>query len=207
MGEHTFEAGIFIVAFLSVSSGNALNLVLLADSVGLDSVVLGTGDDFLGQALGDALDRPKGALASTNGDQVESEVDSAEWGHVDRLSADHTGGSNTSGVLARSGVLHSVDQHLDWVLTGHQVDEVEGVLDDAHGHELLTVVTSVSHESVHEALDDWASGLPEATLLVASGGVRQKYWLKSDVRLKGEVLDENVVVPKIRVSHADPRVR
>lgn len=39
------------------------------------------------------------------------------------------------------------------------MDDLEAVLDDPHGHELLAVVAAVHHQRVHQALDDRAVGL------------------------------------------------
>ena len=39
------------------------------------------------------------------------------------------------------------------------MDDLEAVLDDPHGHELLAVVATVHHQRVHQALDDRAVGL------------------------------------------------
>ena len=39
------------------------------------------------------------------------------------------------------------------------MDDLEAVLDDPHGHQLLAVVAAVHHQRVHQALDDRAVGL------------------------------------------------
>ena len=52
------------------------------------------------------------------------------------------------------------------------MNDLEGVLDNAHGHELLAVVAAVHHERVAQALDDGTQGLAEALNLVAAGRVR-----------------------------------
>ena len=48
----------------------------------------------------------------------------------------------------------------------------EGVLDDAHCHQLLAVVAAVHHERIREALDNRTLCLPEPLDIVAAGGVR-----------------------------------
>jgi hypothetical protein len=53
------------------------------------------------------------------------------------------------------------------------VDNLHGVLDDADGHDLLTVVAAVHHERVGEALNDGALRLAEALLGVPPSCVRQ----------------------------------
>jgi hypothetical protein len=45
------------------------------------------------------------------------------------------------------------------------------VSDDAHSHELLSVVAAVHHERVGEALNDRALGLPEPLDSISAGGV------------------------------------
>jgi hypothetical protein len=49
--------------------------------------------------------------------------------------------------------------------------DLEGVGDDAHGHELLSVVAAVHHERVGEALNDGALRLPESLDGIAAGGM------------------------------------
>jgi len=51
------------------------------------------------------------------------------------------------------------------------VDDLEGVLDDAHGHELLAVVAAVHHQRAAQALDDRAEGFAEALDLVTASSV------------------------------------
>lgn len=46
-------------------------------------------------------------------------------------------------------------------LSGQQVDDLEGVLDDTHGHQLLAVVAAVHHHGVGETLHNGALGLTE----------------------------------------------
>lgn len=73
-------------------------------------------------------------------------------------------------------------------LPGEQVDDLEGVLDDAHGHQLLAVVAAVHHHGVGEALHDGALRLAEALGRVAPGAVGQVlgvFLLDGDVVLQG----------------------
>ncbi len=74
-------------------------------------------------------------------------------------------------------------------LSGQQVDDLEAVFDDSDGHELLSVVPSVHHERVDQALDDGALSLAEALGGVASGAVGKVLGvllLHSDVILQDE---------------------
>ena len=58
-------------------------------------------------------------------------------------------------------------------LASEQVDNFEGVFDDADSEQLLSVVASVHHEGVCEALHNGALGLTEAFGRVAAGRVGQ----------------------------------
>ena len=51
--------------------------------------------------------------------------------------------------------------YLEGVLPGQQVDDLEAVLDDPNGQQLLAVVPAVHHQAVHQALHDGALGLAE----------------------------------------------
>ena len=51
--------------------------------------------------------------------------------------------------------------------------DLEGVGDDANGHQLLAVVAAVGHQGVGQTLDDGAVGLAEPLDGISAGGVRQ----------------------------------
>lgn len=46
--------------------------------------------------------------------------------------------------------------HLHGVLVGQEVDDLQGVLDDASRHELLTAVAALAHQGAAKALHDGA---------------------------------------------------
>lgn len=54
--------------------------------------------------------------------------------------------------------------------------DLEGVRNDADGHELLAVVAAVHHQGVGEALNDRALGLAESLLCISAGGVGDVDW-------------------------------
>ena len=45
--------------------------------------------------------------------------------------------------------------YLQWVLPGEEMDNLEAVLDDPDGHQLLAVVAAVHHQAVDQTLDNW----------------------------------------------------
>jgi hypothetical protein len=49
--------------------------------------------------------------------------------------------------------------------------DLEAVGNDAHSHELLSVVAAVHHEGVGETLNDGALRLPESLDSISAGGV------------------------------------
>jgi len=53
-----------------------------------------------------------------------------------------------------------VMSYLHRVLVGEEVDDLQGVLDDAGRHELLTAVAALAHQGAGEALDDGALRRP-----------------------------------------------
>ena len=173
---------------LSVGLGNSLQLILLLDGVTV-AASLGGVDQLISQALGDGLDVSEGGLASSGAEKPDSLetresntkvhffsfvylVDSSERRHIHSLSSDSSSATNTSGVFSGSRVDDGVDQDLERVLTSQQVDDLEAVLHDPHSQQLLTVVSSVHHEAVHQTLNDGALSLPEPL-----GGVSKKYFM------------------------------
>jgi hypothetical protein len=106
---------------LSVGLGYTLQLVLLLDRVRV-AASLSSVDELFGQALGNGLDVAERGLASTNGEESDGLVDTAEGRHIDGLATDGTGGTDTGGVFAGTAVDNGINGDLDGVLVGHDVD-------------------------------------------------------------------------------------
>lgn len=68
-------------------------------------------------------------------------------------------------------VNHSIDDDLNWVQVGEQMDDFHSVPDDTNGHQLLSVVAAVHHERVCEPLNDRTLGFPEPLCRVPSSSV------------------------------------
>jgi hypothetical protein len=129
-------------------------------------------------------------------------VHTAQGRDIDRLAADGSGTTDAGRVLTGASVDDGVDEDLEGVLqteretervqgeqrylAGEEVDDLEGVLDDANSQQLLAVVASAHHEGVDNTLDDGALGLAEAADGIATSGV-------GDVHSAG-VLDGDVVL-------------
>jgi hypothetical protein len=166
---------------LSVGLGDTLELILLLDGVRVGRT-LGGVDELLSKALSNRLDVAESGLTGTDGQEGNGLVDTAEGRDIDGLATDGTGGTDTGGVFAGTAVDNGVNGNLDGVLVGHDVDlygllaylkrskslfrksthDLEGVGDNADGHDLLSVVAAVHHEGVGETLDDGALGLTES---------------------------------------------
>lgn len=140
---------------LTVGLGNTLNLILLLDGITVGGTS-GSVDDLVRQALSNGLDVAEGRFTRTSGHEVDGEVNSSEGGHIHSLSADDTGSADTGGVLARAGVDDGIDKHLDGVLIGQDVDQFQGVLDNAHSHQLLAVVAAAAHQRACQTLNNGA---------------------------------------------------
>ena len=74
----------------SVTFGDSLDFILFANSKGVRSGALRCIDDFISEALGNRLHVSESRFTSSLADQVNSLVDSAEWGHIDSLSTNNT---------------------------------------------------------------------------------------------------------------------
>jgi hypothetical protein len=106
---------------LPIGLCDTLQLVLLLDGVRV-AASLGSVDELFSKALGNALDVSEGGLAGTDGEERNSLVDATQRRHIDGLTTDGTGGSNTGAVFAGSAVDDGVNGDLDGVLVGHDVD-------------------------------------------------------------------------------------
>ena len=147
---------------LSVSLSNTLNLVLLLNSIAVGGT-LGGVHQLISQAFGHGLDVAESSFTSlhlkhryrtyTSGQKSQSEAHTAEGRHIHSLTTDNTGSTDTGGVFTRTGVGNGISKNLDGVLVGHEVDDVESLLNDLHGVHLLTGVTTMEHQAVGETLN------------------------------------------------------
>ncbi|QBM90592.1 hypothetical protein METSCH_F01760 [Metschnikowia aff. pulcherrima] len=178
---------------LTVRLGNSLQLVLLLDGV-RSRRALGGVDQLLGQALGNGLDVSERSLSGTDGQQGNGGVDSSQWRDIDSLSSDSTGRTDSGGVLSGTRVDNSIDNNLQWVLLGEHVDDLQGVLDDSDGLQLLTVVLTVHHQRVSQSLNDRALSLSESLRGVSTGSVGDEHRGSDlDVVDQGNVLHLNIL--------------
>ena len=83
-------------------------------------------------------------------------VDTTQWRHVDGLTSDGTLRTNSRRVFTGAREDDRVNEDLDRVLVGEEVDDLESVLDGADGLQLLAVVTAVHHQRVRHTLHDGA---------------------------------------------------
>jgi hypothetical protein len=186
---------IIIYINLTVGLGNTLNLILLLDGIRVGRS-LGGIDQLIGQALCDGLDVTERGFTCSSGQEPDSLVHTAKWGHINRLATNNTSASNTGSILTWSSIDNGINKNLDWVLISEQVDDLEAVLDNADSHELLSIVTSVHHQTAGQTLNNWALGLSEASLLITSGSVCSELsilWLHSNIILKGNVIHLDVI--------------
>jgi hypothetical protein len=127
----------------AVTLGNFFDFLLLLEGVGGLQVALLDVDELVGEHLSDTLLGAEGVLADALGDQVDGLVDPSQRRYVDRLLPHHAASSDTRGVLPGSGLHDGVDEHLERVAAGQQVDDLEGVAHDADGLHLLAGVATV----------------------------------------------------------------
>ena len=172
----------------SVTLGNSLDLILLSDSEGVGLTnTLGGGDDLISEGLGHGLVASEGGLSGTLANEVDSLVDSSEWGNINSLSSDGTTWTNSSGIFSGTTLNDSLEEDLEWVLSGKEVNDLESLSEDSHGHLLLTILSVVSnHELVDKSLDNWAGDLLETFFLIFTSSV----W---NIHLRLDILDWEVI--------------
>ena len=111
---------------------------------------------MLRKAASRAYTLPFIPITYTSGQESEGEADTAEGGNINSLTTDNTGSTNTGRVFTRTRVGNGISENLDGVLVGHEVDDIESLLDNLHGVHLLTSVTTVEHQTVGETLNERA---------------------------------------------------
>lgn len=147
-----------------------LELILLLDSIRVGRT-LGSVNQLLSQALSNAFDVSERCFPRADGQEGDSLVDPPQRGDIDSLSPDGTSRTYTCGVFTGSAVDNSINGNLDGVPVGHQVDNGEGVVDDADSLQLLAVVAAVHHQRVGKTLDDGALRLAESLGGITAGRV------------------------------------
>ena len=172
---------------LSVGLSDSLNLVLLLNGVRVGAL-LGAVHDLVSETLGSGLYVSESTVSSTNSDQGQSLVDTSKGRDINRLSSNNTSGPNSGGILSRSAVLDGINQNLNRVLVGQQVNNLKRLLDDTNGELLLTVVSSLHHHGVNQSLDNRTSGLSEPLLLITTSSVWKVHG--------GGVLEGDVILRK-----------
>lgn len=153
MTEFTYENSIKMS--LTVGLGDTLDLILLLDGVTVGRAA-GSVDDLIGQALSNSLDVSERRLSGTGGHQVDSLVHSAEGRHIHSLSSNNTGRADSGGVLTGTRVDDGIHVHLNGVLVGQDVNQLQSVSHDAESQQLLSVVSAGAHQGAHQALHDGA---------------------------------------------------
>ena len=156
------------------------------------SDTFGGSDDFISKDLTHGFVGSEAGVSGSFTHEVDSLIDSSEWGDIDSLSSDSSSGTNSSGVFSGSSLNDSLEQDGKWVLSSKKVDHLEGLSEDSDSELFLTVLSMVTdHELIDESLSDWALDLLESLLLIFTGGV----W---DVHLgfcgfAGKVVDEGLL--------------
>jgi len=74
-------------------------------------------------------------------------------------------------------------------LSGHQVDDLEAVLDNANSEQLFAVVSSMHHQGVDQTLHNWTLSLAETLGCVSAAAVGKV--------LSVLLLDGNVILQEI----------
>lgn len=95
-------------------------------------------------------------MTYASGQKGNGLVDTAEGRDIDGLTTDSTSRTDTSGVFTGTGVDDSINENLDGVLVGQQVNDLESMLDNAGSHQLLAVVATVHHERIGQTFDNGA---------------------------------------------------
>lgn len=160
---------------LTVGLGNSLQLILLLDSV-RGRRTLGGVDQLFSQTFSNSLDVSERSLSSTDGQQSNGGVDSSQRRDIDGLSSDGTRRTDSGGVFSGTRVDNSVNDNLQWVLLGQNVDDLQGVLDDSDSLQLLTVVLTVHHQGVGQSLNNWTLSLSESLGSVSASSVGDEHW-------------------------------
>jgi len=149
---------------LPIGFSDSLELVLLFDGETVAGSFGGV-HELVSQALGNGFDVSEGGVLGTSCDQPDGLVDSSHWGDVASLSSYATSSSDPSRVFPWASVHNSGNADLDWVLSGHNMDNLKSVLNNSHGKHLLTIIPAFLHKSINQPLNNMALGFLEPGLV------------------------------------------
>jgi len=131
---------------LTICLRDALNLILLLDRVSVRGFFRNL-HDLIGEALRDGRAVAERTVAGTCADEVNRLVHAARWRHIGGLTSHDACRTDTRGVIVGAAILYCINVNLNGVLAGQEVDDFEGMLNDAHSHHFLAVVAAVPHHT------------------------------------------------------------
>ena len=141
-------------------------------------------DDLVSKAFCDRLHATERSFTGSLADQVDCLVYSTEWRNINGLPTNDTTRADTGGVFTSAGVGNGIDEYLNGVLAGEEVNQFHSLLDNSDSHLLFTVVPSTrGHQHVGETFNEGALDFLEPTLLVAASGVGHKHLLSRRLHL------------------------
>ena len=116
--------------------------------------------------------RSEACVSGSLAHEIDSLVDSSQWGNIDGLSSDGTSGSDSGGIFSGSSLNDSFKENLEWVLSGEEVNDFKGLSEDSHCHLLFTILSVVTnHDLIGESLSNWTLDLLETFFLIFTSSV------------------------------------
>jgi len=149
---------------LPIGFSDSLELVLLFDGETVAGSFGGV-HELVSQALGNGFDVSEGGVLGASCDQPDGLVDSSHWGDVASLSSYATSSSDPGRVFPWASVHNSRNTNLNRVLTSHNMNNLESVLNNSHRKHLLTIIPAFLHQSIDQPLNDMALGFLEPGLV------------------------------------------
>jgi hypothetical protein len=72
-------------------------------------------------------------------------------------------------------LFYGSNKYSQWVFSSHEVDELEGLLDNEAGLQFFTGISSMEHHGINQSFDNWALGLSEFQNLISTSSVWDEY--------------------------------
>merc|ERR1719228_2512931 len=145
-----------------------LQLILLLDGVAVGAS-LGCVNELITETLSDRLDIPEGSLTSSSAKKPDGLVDPPQRRNIHSLTTDSSSTTDSSGIFPGPRVDDGVHNDLKRILSSKQVNYFEAVLHNPDRHQLLSVVSSVHHQGVHQSLHNGTLRFAEPFSCISSG--------------------------------------
>ena len=116
--------------------------------------------------------RSEACVSGSLAHEIDSLVDSSQWGNIDSLSSDGTSGTNSGGIFSGSSLDDSFEEDFEWVGSSKEVNDFKSLSEDSDTNLFFTILSMHTHHKlIGESFSDWTLDLLETFFLIFTSSV------------------------------------